>query len=253
MKIIETNTRLEAWIAATEFLLDKGSALNVILSIRRPGSDGPRSKDARVIADKFLRAEGEYPCHTVAETIFPGWEYRRRGLKGLFEKYEEDYTSSRRNDWGTYAHRMQNRVDAQGQRVNPLKTMIEKMARENARDSGAFKSCYEIGVSDPEYEIPTYDSAKDCRRVRSGPCLSHLSFKLLESKVHLTAIYRMHDYRCKVLGNLLGLARLQACVAREVGASLGELVIHSTYAYVEKSKKTLGNLIGQLKPLIPTE
>ncbi len=62
----------------------------------------------------------------------------------------------------------------------------------------------------------------------------HLSFKLIDGAVHLTALYRLHDYRYKVPGNLLGLARLQAFVAAEAGAKIGSLCVHSTLAYVER-------------------
>ena len=64
-----------------------------------------------------------------------------------------------------------------------------------------------------------------------GPCLSHLSFKTFQGAVHLTAVYRSHDYAFKVPGNLLGLSRLLSCVARETGQDVGSMVIHSTYAF----------------------
>ena len=80
-----------------------------------------------------------------------------------------------------------------------------------------------------------------------GPCLSHLSFKLFQKAVHLTALYRSHDYSYKVQGNLLGLARLQCCVAREVGRSIGSLTVHSSYAYLSKSKGDMRELLANLR------
>jgi hypothetical protein len=88
-----------------------------------------------------------------------------------------------------------------------------------------------------------------------GPCLSHLSFKYSAGAVHLTALYRSHEYRYKTLGNLLGLARLQGCVAQEVGAAIGTLVVHSTYAWLAPSKvkgrgkPALTELLARLREL----
>ena len=47
--------------------------------------------------------------YTVSETIFPGAEYRRRGLHGVFDFYpEEVYPAIKKHPsirWGTYAYR----------------------------------------------------------------------------------------------------------------------------------------------------
>ena len=69
--------------------------------------------------------------------------------------------------------------------------------------------------------------------------------------MHLTAIYRSHDYRYKALGNLLGLARLQACVANEVGVQLGTLVVHSIYAYLEtgRGRKPFTLLLSRVREI----
>ena len=57
-----------------------------------------------------------------------------------------------------------------------------------------------------------------------GPCLSFLSFKLHpENGLMLTAMYRNHTYITRCLGNLIGLGRLQAFVAKEAGVKLGSL------------------------------
>jgi hypothetical protein len=110
-----------------------------------------------------------------------------------------------------------------------------------------------MGVAEGEYDLPLYNTVDDEGRRRGGPCLSHLSFKLFSGRVHLTAIYRSHDYRYKVLGNLLGLARLQACVSDQVGLPMGSLVVHSTYGFVEKSKTPLRQLISEIRALGPKE
>lgn len=246
--LFEADTRLEAWMKGVDHLLERGPALNLILAIDSP-TDG--CSDAAVEAiDQFLADEGKYPMRTVAETIFPGLEYRRRGLRGVLDFYpEEVYPAIKKHpsiQWGTYAYRLVRRRDANGGHVNPLKQMIEKMRSEAAK-SGTKKSCYELGVAGGEYELPLYSPADDGTRRMGGPCLSHLSFKLFEDAVHLTALYRSHDYRCKVPGNLLGLAGLQACVAREIGRDVGSLVVHSSYAYLNGSRARMQELLHDLR------
>ena len=124
--------------------------------------------------------------------------------------------------------------------------MIDKMRDELATPRPK-KSCYELGIAEGEYELPLYSSVQDGTRRMGGPCLSHLSFKLFDGAVHLTALYRSHDYGYKVQGNLLGLGRLQSCVARETGQDVGSLVVHSSYAFLSGSRVGLRALLNDLR------
>lgn len=232
--LIQATTRTEAWVEATQLLLGEGPILNLSLEIEFPGKRGPfPHADKRI--DEYLSLEDQLPLHTVAETIFPGYEYRRRGPKGVFEFYpNEVYPAIQKHPkiiWGTYAYRMVRRENGKGEHVNPLKKMVEKMASE-IRSKAPKRSCYELGIGEGEYDIAFYNTVKDGSRRMGGPCLSHLSFKLFNGAVHLVAMYRSHDYAYKVPGNLLGLARLQSFVCKETGQELGSLVVHSTYAFL---------------------
>lgn len=243
--VFDGQTRLETWVEATRSLLeeddlnvDKFDRLNVVLDIASPGTVDPLSSKALSDLDRMYRNAGNEPTHTIAEWIFPGWLYQRHGIQGVHEIYpsiiEEILESTQR--WGTYAYRMVRRKDPEnGSWFNPLKTLIEKMRGNKESGGGTFHSCYELGIHQGPFDIPLYDPAADRKRFRNLACLSHLSFKLYEGELHLTAFYRSHDYRFKTPGNLLGLARLQSCVALEVGASLGHLVVHSSRAYVNEA------------------
>ena len=251
VKLIEVETRLDAWISAADYLLERGPLLNLVLAIESPASGGRNA-----VIDEFMVNEDQPPIHTVAETIFPGYEYRRRGLRGVLDFYpDEVYPSIKIHPsirWGTYAYRLVRRRDADGNHINPLKQMIEKM-RNEAGKTGPKKSCYELGVTEGEYDLPLYSPAADGTRRMGGPCLSHLSFKLFDGAVHLTAFYRSHDYRHKVPGNLLGLARLQACVAHEIGQDIGSLIVHSSYAYLNGSKTSIKTLLNELRTEVRRE
>lgn len=243
--VFDTATRLDAWMKGVDHLLKHGPALNLILAIDSPSEGGNNAT-----IDAFLASEDQPPMHTIAETIFPAVEYRKRRLRGVLDFYPEQvYPSIKKppsGGWGTYAYRLVRRRDADGRHINPLKQMIEKMQSE-ASKPGPKNSCYELGVAAGEYDLPLYNTADDGTRRMGGPCLSHLSFKLFQGAVHLTAFYRSHDYRHKVPGNLLGLARLQACVAQEVGRETGGLVVHSSYAYLRGPKGRMKNLLGELR------
>jgi hypothetical protein len=52
--------------------------------------------------------------------------------------------------------------------------------------------------------------------------------------VTLTAVYRNHFYIEKLLGNLIGLGRLMAFVARESNLNVGALTVVSTRAEIDK-------------------
>ena len=47
-------------------------------------------------------------------------------------------------------------------------------------------------------------------------------------------MYRNHTYVTRCLGNLIGLGRLQAFVAKEAGVKMGSLTIVSTHAELDK-------------------
>jgi thymidylate synthase len=175
------------------------------------------------------------PIHTVSEWIFPAVLYQRGGIELLFEEYPE-IESELSDNWGTYFGRMIKRENPEtGEEFNPLKKLIEKMERSIDPNKQTYHSCYEVNFSEAGFDLPLYRDSDDRKQYRGLPCLSHISFNLFDGEVQLTALYRSHDYRFKVPGNLLGLARLQACIANEIDAEVGELVVHSTRAFVNQS------------------
>ncbi len=103
--------------------------------------------------------------------------------------------------------------------------MVERIRDEHVRALNKF----ELSLFDPSRDI---DGSP-----YGGQCLSFLSFKIVPGAVKtltLTAVYRNHFYIEKLLGNLIGLGRLMAFVARESSVEVGPLTVISTHAEIDK-------------------
>lgn len=246
MKIIQNHKTLAAsWLAACEHLalVPGHQDFTVLLHIEEPLLVRPADRQAARTLNKFLVDHGAYGTHTVAETIFPGYEYMRRGAAGVYAYPEAIFSRVKAHDestWGTYAQRMLNpRKDYKGRTYVPLEACIKKM-----KDKVPWKAAHELGF----FDLALYEDDQDRTHRRGGPCLSHLSFKVMpEKRLQLTAMYRLHYYVERAYGNLLGLARLQTFVAQEVGLSVGPLVCHSTMATLDQEG---GWKMGEIKALI---
>jgi len=236
--MIPSTTLAEAWLYASEHLLARPEWVDttIVLHIEDPRRIRRADRAVADTLDAFLVSHANHSHHTVAETIFPGYEYVRRGVAGVLKDYPDEvypkikhHPEARR--WGTYAHRLLRRVDRDGNEYKPLETLIKKM-----QQAKPVRAAYELGLG-LEFDLSTYDDDVDRSSRLGGPCLSHLSFKLINEHVHLTAVYRSHHYIHRAYGNLLGLARLQSFVADQVGVPTGPLVCHSTMALLEHGKK----------------
>lgn len=233
MILIDGKTIGETWLRGAQHLLARHDWVDttVILSISQPMLVTLGDRLVAKTLDSFLQSHGKFGNHTVAETIFPGYEYVHRGLVGVYQDYPEKvYPRLERHPhtrWGTYAYRLLRRAGKDGQLFNPLEACIEKM-----KDKKPKRAAYELGLGFG-FDLATYEDGTDFKRRMGGPCLSHLSFKLIESRVDLTAMYRSQYYVQRAYGNLLGLARLQAFVADQVGVGVGALVCHSTMGVLE--------------------
>ena len=247
--LIEAENLLDAWIHGARHVLESGPLLNLSLEVTSPDRRGGDGIVATRI-DRFLKEAGQMPVHTVAETIFPATEYRRHGIRGVLDVYPNQiYPKIKPHpqvQWGTYAHRLVRRQTSTGIEINPLERLIDALKQELSSRT-TMRSRYELGLVDLNLDIPIHNQSTDSKRRMGAPCLSHLSFKLFENAVHLTAFYRSHDYSFKVFGNLLGLARLLACVASEIDQQVGTLVVHSSYAMIRGRRRELRACIRDIQ------
>ena len=260
MKAITGESRATTWLAAAGHLTEctDWEDYNLVLEVLDPMRRDARDRKIEEHVDQFLQANGHFPLSTVAETIFPAGEYRRHGPKGVFETYpNEIYPVIKRLPelrWGTYAHRLVRRMGRDGKVINPLKYCVEKI-RKQLNGKSVKTACYELSLSDVAFDLPLYEPGADRKHHIGGPCLSHVSLKISrDRKLLLTALYRSHYYVQKALGNLLGLARLQAFVCEQTKLAPGPLVCVSTYATLEResgswSKKKLKSVVKELSAI----
>lgn len=217
-------------MAAACKIIDNGDeGYNVIIDVEDPCNHDDQDNAVITLVDKFLKAHGEKPIITLANTIFPQSQYLAHGTPAFYEVEHRNFDQrSKTKRWGgDYFERITRHHKDDGIAYNPLQDLIDKMRR--LKDSGKrYKAVYELAVYDPQL---------DGRFLRGGPCLSFLSFKLHPNRgLLLTAMYRNHTYISRCLGNLIGLGRLQAFVAKEAGVRLGSLTCISTHAEIDTGK-----------------
>ena len=63
--------------------------------------------------------------------------------------------------------------------------------------------------------------------------MSSMSLHLDGGRLRMAATYRNQYYVQKALGNMLGIARLQHWIAREVGIEVGALSMHAFHAQID--------------------
>lgn len=241
----------ETWMAGTAQLIAAGGdVFTSVLRVTAPREPNAAESRARSLLDKLLTSLGQYDTQTVANTIFPQAIARGATASQLYDRYMNlTYPRLRRlagNKRGTYFLRLMHvqvrGTDGQFTTRNPLADCIEKMRRQLMRP-GPLRAAYELAVYRPD---------EDSRITMGFPCLSHVSFKLdpKAGHLHLTALYRNQYYIKRAYGNLLGLARLQGFVAREVGLSPGELVCHATHACLDEARNAVEPLLREMRDLV---
>jgi len=218
------------WVEASCALIREGDeGYNVIIEVTDPVNHDAEDVEVIKSVNTFLseRGCGANPVSTVSNTIFPQSLLQAHGSTAFYGVYRERVFSKlkKSKQWGRYFDRMTRKTDRKGQLYNPLDKIVEKLKKQNGAKT-QYKAAYELTI---------YDPALDRRRYRNAPCLSYLSFKRRpELGLTLTAVYRNQAYISRCLGNLIGLGRLQAFVAKEAALKVGPLTCISTHAELDK-------------------
>lgn len=245
--IITRERIVPAWLAAAAYLEQNGRRVrNMMVEIETPSIVTAADKDVVARVDEALRQRPKSPTSvlTVAGTIFPQALYRRLEAADLSEHFLRLMERAKKpGTWGTYAMRLMARPGKKpNEIINPLEILVKKI-KHAAGSGNGIMSNYELGVHEVAEldenepflcDVPLYDPARDGAMIRNQPCLSHLSFKLIDKgELELTAIYRSHYYAERALGNFIGLCHLMNFVAAESGVRAGRLTCISTDARLD--------------------
>lgn len=218
-----------AWREAVRAVDDQPghAAYNVIIDVADPTASTTGQDPCVAIVDEFL-AGYDKSVETVANTIFPAGLYHRYGAPAFFDVFRDKVLKKvRRSErWsGYYFERMVQYPVAAGEPPNQLWDIVKRLRDEHVRALNKF----ELSLFDPTRDVDNSPYG--------GQCLSFLSFKLMPGVTRtltLTAMYRNHFYIEKLLGNLIGLGRLMAFVAREASLNVGALTVVSTHAQIDQ-------------------
>jgi len=257
---VEGPSLSHAWLAALEATLAAGGkAVNLIASW--PGIE--EEEKTRAVLDDFIdaRPEGKqnwprWPVETVANTIFPIDLYDQQAddaFVDFSEMYLEGRTISKLvSPEGEYCERLVDWEGPDGRRINQLKLIAEKL---KAYRRNHLSSVYEVAVEDPCLDLRSQMPGRN-NDPYGFPCLSHISLTVVDSTLHLTALYRNQHLVRKAYGNYLGLSRLAWALANYAELELGEVVVVATHADAELysdrgfGKQELAGLIANVKDFL---
>jgi len=242
-----------AWVQGLEALLElDGETVNFTVAIDAPTTELPaiRGEVDSFIDERRRTKTGIQRISTVANTIFPQSLYvERLGIDAETHLYEMERRSRpvtrRRNSRGNYFERMVAWPGADGQTFNQLDQAITRLRR--LREAGHQRgNQFEVGLATPADEaiaMPVAVPGRD-RQTIGFPCLSHVSLSLQKGVVHMSALYRNHEFLERAYGNYVGLGRLLRFVAHQSGWPVGELTCVSASVTLGRfSKRSLNDLL----------
>jgi hypothetical protein len=217
-----------AWLEAVKLVNGQPGhqAMNVIVDVAGPTAAATLAHPVLAHVNDFLVAR-EKSLETVANTIFPSALYGRLGSPGFIKVFHDRVLPKVRKNknWsGYYFERMTVHSKEDGSNLDQLSDLVGRIRDKSTKSLHN----HQIVVFDPERD--TTDS------VYGGQCLSFLNFHLIPTKPRtlvLTAQYRNHYYIEKLLGNLIGLGRLMAYIAKETDTQVGSLTVVSTHATID--------------------
>jgi hypothetical protein len=208
------------------------TAHNVIIDVANPVARSTLADPVVRCVNDFL-ANRDKSVVSIANTIFPQSIYRRYGHPNFIKTFHDRILPKVRSNsrWsGYYFERMTEMPQPDGGLpIDQLSRMVERI-----------KDPYNTSLN--KHEISIFDPSRDVTgSPYGGQCLSFMSFHLLSGATRtlvLTAQYRNHYYVEKLLGNLIGLGRLMAFVAKETACDVGSLTVVSTNAEIDLPKAT---------------
>ena len=242
VRTIEANTVSEGWVGACSALLECGDVANHL--VVRMVSPLPEDKQIRADADAFLAAADHQEIDEVRNTIFPAAVAEDFAEPAeLVGEYLEDYDVIKAlgSRQGTYFGRMCAYPHPSGEPTPQLVNLVTKLR--DSHQGTRWRAIYQINI---------YAEHQDRTKKRGFfPCMAHLGFQLGGDRnrpegLDCIALYRFQDMVLKGYGNFLGLAQLQAYLARATGFEAGELTVVAGHAGLTLD----GSSRSQLKQLV---
>lgn len=226
-----------AWAEAVLHVLDHpGKEIApLILSITGFLDEGvaPENDPVRRQLDTMLVAKGNFDVEDVAYTIFPQRLWRMSGgdrhrLFALYRVAFPRYRAMNRqlNGRGLYFERLVSfgRGPCDGNQLEWI--LSQYQSRDDVR-----RSMFQASVFDPGRDHVA--SAQ-----LGFPCMQHVSFEPTGAGLVVNAFYATQQLFVKAYGNYLGLARLGAFMAHEMGLPLARLNVMVGVAKLERVTKT---------------
>lgn len=246
---IEEASLSVAWGKALQTLCTPGRTeiTPLIVSITGFNKDASAEEtpSIRSALDQYLAQEGHQSVETVASTIFPFHMWNRADNKGkLFERYLKIlprlHAASRKNQHGIYFERMI--TGGPEKNPNQLEFVIDAY---RSRD-GVRRSMLQIGIFNPVLDITSAAQ-------RGFPCLQHVTFAPAGDTLNVNAFYATQYIVERAYGNYLGLCRLGAFAAHEMGLKLARVTCYSGIAMLDGSKTKLSAILGAVNQVSPNE
>lgn len=250
-RYVEADNLSEGWLAAA-LALHRGPDQKLVHLIVRITAPGIEDAEIRAAAEALIATENadraekdEMPAvDTTRNTLFPAaWARRNPKPENLGEYYRERYTKDGLrgfgpNKDGTYFGRIVRypRDESESEFGDQLAMTVAKL-RTELSISASISSRYEISI---------YNEQQDEKMRMGFPCLAHISLHLHEGKLTMQAIYRNEYIIARGYGNFLGLAELQAYIAKAVGVELGELVMTIGHGEMDAQKGRAEVALGDL-------
>lgn len=237
-----------AWLAAAGQLERalKRKSVHTVVRIANPVAESPA---VRTAMEGLLADQDHQSVETVANTIFPAAIARSsRDHAELVERYVRMYPLLKKryykNERGTYFGRLIQYPTTKGP-FDQIGAVISRIAIER-NSPGPKQARYEATLGIPDdlaMNTPIYVPGTD-NSPMSFPCLSHCSFQIdTEGRVHLLATYRSQYMVERGYGNYLGLGRLLAYVAGNVGLRVGHLTVVTGLAHLESPIIPVRNML----------
>ena len=164
MITISESTRGAAWLQAVKTLREhNGLIYNLIIEILEPSAKSSVNLAAQRMNDLLLIEADEIPVCSVAETIFPAWEFRRYGTEGVYSVYPEQIYPEIKKLQAV------RRRDENNKCYNPLERVVNKLRSELERNNPK-RAAYELDTE--AHGLSTYNARIDGVQTSCTPPLA---------------------------------------------------------------------------------